>query len=237
MMLPERPAYRNVGRVLVCHQDAVVIDPAQYLLLDLGTTDIVYRLRERIPVALYSDYNRSLLRTASTLPGVSSGLAADISLVSFDYPGELFSQRALLKSKPDTVSHEPRRLVGAESEFALELESGDPLLGRADLVECKHPLAQRDMRVLHDGSYGHRKLPPALTALQQTGAMSLALKPVYLGVLRCSTAMRAYRPFGPAYTFEISPRFILCHLRHFVLSHFFPFDERIIQCRKGFVKG
>lgn len=85
-MLPERPAYRYVGRVLIGHQDAVVIDSAQYLLLDLGTADIVYRLRERFPVALHSHNNRSLLRTASPLPGVFRRLAADISLVSFNYP-------------------------------------------------------------------------------------------------------------------------------------------------------
>jgi len=86
---------------------------------------------------------------------------------------------------------QPRRLVGAESELALQLQSRDAIGVGSHQISGPEPGGQRQLGVVHDGSGSDRGLATAAGTFIGPG---LGLQPPCLA----TPAARADKPVGPA---------------------------------------
>ena len=91
---------------------------------------------------------------------------------------------------------QPRRLVGAEGELALQLQSRDAVGVGCHQISRPEPGGQWQFGVMHDGSGGDRGLATAAGAFIGPG---LGLQPPGF----TTTADRADKPVGPAHRYKI----------------------------------
>jgi len=92
-------------------------------------------------------------------------LATDEGFVGFDFSTKL-SAGFGLKSKPDTLQHEPRSLLG-NAQIAANLVAADAVLAVAEQPNSGEPLVQAERRIFKDGS----DLDGELTAFVLDGAL------------------------------------------------------------------
>ncbi len=76
--------------------------------------------------------------------------ATDESLVYLDFSAQLRSEEIILHRKPDTVQHEPCRLLG-NFHVTRNLVTADPVFAVGDKPSSGHPFVQRDRGIFHDG--------------------------------------------------------------------------------------
>ena len=88
-------------------------------------------------------------------------------------------------------AEEPRRLVGAESELTLQLQSRDAIGVGGHQISRPEPDGQRQLGMVHDGSGGDRGLPTAAGALIGPG---LGFQPPSF----TTATSRADKPVRPA---------------------------------------
>ena len=88
-------------------------------------------------------------------------------------------------------AEQPRRLIGAESELTLQLQRRDAIGMSGHQISGPEPRGQRQLRVMHDGSGGHRGLATAVGALIGPG---LGLQPPGFA----AAAAWADKPIRPA---------------------------------------
>jgi len=88
-------------------------------------------------------------------------------------------------------AEQPRRLIGAESELTLQLQRRDAIGVSGHQISGPEPGGQRQLRVMHDGSGGHRGLATAVGALIGPG---LGLQPPGFA----AAAAWADKPIRPA---------------------------------------
>jgi hypothetical protein len=99
------------------------------------------------------------------------------------------------------VEHRPSSLVPAQSQLALDLESGETWRVGCHQVRCAKPVAQRCTTPVHHRPRSGRHLVPAAAALQKASRGNL--------VRVTMPTPRALVPFGPArLDEEISARFL-----------------------------
>ena len=94
--------------------------------------------------------------------------ASDLGFVNLDEAGQGATtgrQHAAAQLGAD----QPRRLVRAEGELALQLQSRDPIGVGSHQISRPEPGGQRQLEVMHDGSGGDRGLATAAGALIRPG--------------------------------------------------------------------
>ena len=116
--------------------------------------------------------------------------ASDFGLVDLDEAGQGAATRRE-HAAAQLGADQPRRLVGAEGELALQLQSRDAVGVGSHQISGPEPSGQRQLGVMHDGSGGDRGLAPATGALIGPG---LGLQPPGFA----TTASRADKSVGPA---------------------------------------
>ena len=154
-----------------------------------------------------ADDQHFALRAAAAAAGERIVLAAagDFGFVDLDQAGE----RAAVgcdHTAAQLGAHQPRRLVRAEAELALQLQGGDAVgMGRHQIGRPE-PSRQRQFGVLHDRAGGHRGLPATDGALPgpclglQFPRLGLAAAGAdkTLRPARCEEVLRASRFIGEA---------------------------------------
>src|SRR5271157_1340911 len=135
------------------------------LLLKFPLATTIYNESPNIAAAFYHAHDYGFILAASsgddtcTLRLVHvARFSADESLIHFDLARELAAMFALL-SKPNTMQHEPRSLLG-DSKRTRNLATTHTILAVEDHPHCRKPLVQAERRILEDGSNLDRKLPP-----------------------------------------------------------------------------
>jgi len=116
--------------------------------------------------------------------------ANDLGFINFDQAGKRASARGE-HAAAQLGADQPRRLVGAEGELALQLQSRDAVGVGGHQISGPEPGGQRQLGVMHDGSGSDRGLAPAAGALVGPG----------LGFQSpgfATTASRADKPVRPA---------------------------------------
>jgi len=113
-----------------------------------------------------SDHQHFALMTASAATGNGMVFAAagDFSLIDLDEAGK----RAATGGEHAAAqfgAEQPRRLVGAESELALQLQRRNAIGMGSHQISGPEPGGQRQLGVMHDGSGGDRGLATAAGAL------------------------------------------------------------------------
>ena len=88
---------------------------------------------------------------------------SDVGLVNFNRPCHRLRVH-FFHGRANSVAKKPSRLV-ADSQSAAELIRAHPLLGFAEQVGAEKPLPQGKVRVIKDGSGGHRELVAASIAV------------------------------------------------------------------------
>ena len=138
-----------------------------------------------------SDHQHFALMTASTGTGdrIVFAAAGDFSLIDLDEAGE----RAATGGEHAAAqfgAEQPRRLVGAKSELALQLQRRNAIGMGGHQISGPEPGGQRQLGVMHDGSGGDRGLATAAGALIGPG---LGLQPPGFA----AAAARADKPVRP----------------------------------------
>ena len=90
----------------------------------------------------------------------------DAGLVDLDHPRQWISI-GIHHGFPQLVQEQPRRLVGADPEFPLELQGGNAVGMGRDEMRGDEPCAQRQMCPVHDRAGGNRGLPAARGAFER----------------------------------------------------------------------
>ena len=116
--------------------------------------------------------------------------AGDFGLIDLDKAGQGAAARSE-HAAAQLGADQPRRLVGAEGELALQLQSRDAVGVGSHQISGPEPSGQRQLGVMHDGSGGDRGLAAATGALIGPG---LGLQPPGFA----TTASRADKSVGPA---------------------------------------
>src|SRR4051794_30373872 len=92
------------------------------------------------------------------------GAAGDFGFINLDEAGQQAATRRA-HAAAQLGADQPRRLVGAESELALQLQSRDAVGVGSHQISGPEPGGQRQLGVMHDGSGGDRGLATAAGAL------------------------------------------------------------------------
>src|SRR5437868_2247626 len=71
--------------------------------------------------------------------------------VHFDFAAEFATEEIILHRKPDTMQHEPCRLL-SDLHVAGNLVAANSVLAVGDQPSCGHPLVERNSGIFHDGS-------------------------------------------------------------------------------------
>src|SRR5712671_5010646 len=116
--------------------------------------------------------------------------ARDLGFINLDEAGQGAAARGE-HAAAQLGANQPRRLVGAESELTLQLQSRDAIGVGGHQISGPEPSGQRQLGVVHDGSGSDRGLPTAAGALIGPG---LGFQPPSLN----TAAARAYKPVRPA---------------------------------------
>jgi hypothetical protein len=116
--------------------------------------------------------------------------AGDFGFIDLDEAGQGAAARRE-HAAAQLGAEEPRRLVGAEGELALQLQSRDAVRVGGHQIRRPEPGGQRQLGVMHDGSGGDRGLAAAAGALIGPG---LGFQPPSF----TTAASRADKPVGPA---------------------------------------
>ena len=116
--------------------------------------------------------------------------ASDFGFINLDEAGKRAAARGE-HAAAQLGADQPRRLVGAEGELALQLQSRDAVGVGGHQISGPEPRGQRQRGVLHDGSGSDRGLATAAGALIGPG---LGFQPPGFA----ATASRADKPVGPA---------------------------------------
>ncbi len=114
----------------------------------------------------------------------------DFGFIYLDEAGERTATRRE-HAAAQLGADQPRRLVGAESELALQLQSRNAIGVGCHQISGPKPGGQRQLGVMHDGSGSDRGLATAAGALIGPG---LGFQPPGFA----TTASRADKPVGPA---------------------------------------
>lgn len=93
------------------------------------------------------------------------GFLADERLIDFDLSSGL-GERSGLKCKPDSVHHEPRRLL-CDADGPMEFHRTDASARTGQQPDCRKPLVQAKRRILKDRASFDAKLLFAFPALPQ----------------------------------------------------------------------
>jgi hypothetical protein len=96
--------------------------------------------------------------------GILLAAAGDLGLVDLDQAGQ-GAAAGRHHAAAQLGAHQPRRLVGAEGELALQLQRRDAVGMGGHQIGRPEPGGQRQLGVVHDGAGGHRGLPAAAGAL------------------------------------------------------------------------
>src|SRR5262249_46393565 len=116
--------------------------------------------------------------------------AADVRLVGLNDPA-LATERAALRRGhgfPDTMAHEPSRLVG-DAEHAGDLKRGHAFLAGGDQVRGQEPFVKRDMRTLENRPGANRELVSAVIAKEHAGlGLAAHLRDVIRAAMRAGRA-------------------------------------------------
>jgi hypothetical protein len=121
---------------------------------------------------------------------IVSAAARDFGFINLDEAG----QRAAARGEHAAAqlgADQPRRLVGAESELTLQLQSRDAIGVGGHQISGPEPGCQRQLGVVHDGAGSDRGLPTAAGALIGPG---LGFQPPGFATL----AAWAHKPVRPA---------------------------------------
>src|SRR5712671_6787496 len=116
--------------------------------------------------------------------------ARDLGFINLDETGQGAAARGE-HAAAQLGANQPRRLVGAESELTLQLQSRDAIGVGGHQISGPEPGGQRQLGAVHDGSGSDRGLPTAAGALIGPG---LGFQPPSL----TTAAARAYKPVRPA---------------------------------------
>src|SRR5882757_6461412 len=116
--------------------------------------------------------------------------AGDFGFINLDEAGQEAAARGE-HAAAQLGADQPRRLVGAESELTLQLQSRDAIGVGGHQISGPEPSGQRQLGVVHDGSGSGRGLATAAGALIGPG---LGFQPPGFA----TTASRADKPVGPA---------------------------------------
>ena len=129
--------------------------------------------------------------------------ARDFGFIDLDQSGK----RAAARSEHAAAqlgADQPRRLVGAETELALQLQSRDAVGVGRHQISGPEPGGQRQLGVMHDGSGGHRGLATTAGAFigPRLGVSRQALPPPQPGQTnpsgqRAATRYRAQAASSP----------------------------------------
>jgi hypothetical protein len=103
-----------------------------------------------------------------------------------------------------------------EAKVSLKLKRGNALLMGAHGMEGLNPLPQSDMGAMHNRSYRHSELLPALVALDHAVPSLFAIQPCYV----LAFAMRAFDAFRPSDFFQDIPRLIFGQTTYVYRCHF-----------------
>src|SRR4029077_20642768 len=105
-----------------------------------------------------SDYSGLVLCTRSrdaalTLADVHiASLAANEGFVNFHFTAELRAKEIILQSQPDSMQHEPCRLLG-DFQVACDLIATDAVLAVRQKPCCRQPFIEGNWAVLKNGSH------------------------------------------------------------------------------------
>jgi hypothetical protein len=195
--------------------------------------DVINHARNHVALAAQGADHRRLAgadaASAAALPALVLvlvlGEAADECFVNLDNAHELLE---ILINQPgsDAVAHVVSRLIGAETEHALYLQSGNALFAGEHHVNDAEPLAEGNLRIFKDGPdqdgeaiAGGR----ACVALPAEAAYSVGLH---------SPATRAVDAFRPAVRGEVSLASIIVGERRFPLA-----DGHLMDALAGLFHG
>lgn len=185
----------DVADVLVGVQARAVLNVLFDMPLDAGPFAVGDDFGANLAAALEGTGNHCLILAAGPrdLSGFDGfvhvpGLAADVGLIDLDGAAQLL-EAAGLHGEPDSVQHEPRRLL-RDPERPPQLVGADSILGVGDEPDGRKPLVQPERGILEDRPELDRVLLLAGFALPKTARRQVA-------VLDAATA-RADRTIGPA---------------------------------------
>src|ERR1700746_96881 len=117
-----------------------------------------------------ADYQHFALMAAPAAAGdwIVFAAASDFGFINLDQAG----QRAAARGEGAAAqfgADQPRRLVGAEGELALQLQSRDAVGVGGHQISRPEPGSQRQLGVMHNGSGGNRGLAPPPGTLVSPG--------------------------------------------------------------------
>src|SRR6202165_2478151 len=119
------------------------------------TTAVRHHSSTNLSTALQDAYNSSLIFSASAsnapLPFAKMHVPrfpADEGLINFDFAAELGPEEIILHSEPDSMQHEPCRLLG-NSHVTSNFIAADAILAISDQPSCGEPFVQTDSGVFH----------------------------------------------------------------------------------------
>jgi len=121
--------------------------------------------------------------------------ARDFGFINLDEAGQGAAARGE-HAAAQLGANQPRRLVGAESELTLQLQSRDAIGVGGHQISGPEPSGQRQLGVVHDGSGGDRGLATAAGALIGPG---LGFQPPGFA----TTAAWADKPVRPARCYKV----------------------------------
>ena len=93
-----------------------------------------------------------------------AGLAADESLIDFDFAREFLEERAGLHGLANPMQHEPRRLL-SDSKVTSNFIRTDSVLAVRDDPDCHEPLVQAERGILEDAPNLDAELPMVMHTL------------------------------------------------------------------------
>ena len=161
-------------------------------------------VRTHLAAALDQRHYGLLVRDRSCVSAVCS-FAADVCFVALNKLAFTAEWAGINRAHgfANAVRHEPRGLV-SHSERAVQLVRRHAFFAAADKAKRERPFVQRDMARLHDGAGRYRERAVARIAMNEAGAMRLAVEAVDLLNL---AAVRAKGSVRPADRLEMLPRF------------------------------
>src|SRR5512132_1991488 len=107
-------------------------------------------------------------------PLAPGALAAEVGVVHFEAADEALLGVALQHHLLEFVLDRPRRALG-DAETTAELQAGDALLARGQVIEGAKPAPQRKLGCCEDRAGGQRRLPPARGALIKRAGLDQAM--------------------------------------------------------------
>lgn len=184
--------FRVAGR-LVSHQIGVLGNLLVKLRLKRVAGDVGHM--EGADGAFTLDQREDGVLMTMTTAHFGSGLATDKGLIRFNRLAARPHQAATigLHGLADTLSHEPRRLVG-NPQHTLNLLAADALFAGTHQLGEHDPLVKGNLAALKDSAYGHGKLLTAVLALVKAVALGFPLKGIVIVLRSAMGTHRAVRP-------------------------------------------